>query len=76
MAVYVKVGHITSRTSAGSQAYTGVGFQPKAVIFWGVNTAISIPEFNDFNYWSFGWTDGTTHLATTSISFVGQGTSE
>lgn len=31
----MKKGTITARTSTGSQAYTGVGFQPGLIFFWG-----------------------------------------
>lgn len=34
MALLVKVGTITARTTPGSQAYTGVGFLPKALFMW------------------------------------------
>ena len=76
MAKYAIVDSLRSPAATGAQSVTGMRFQPKGIIFWGVNTAISVPEFNDFNYWSFGWTDGTTHLATTSISFDGNATSD
>jgi hypothetical protein len=35
MGLSVKKGTITARTSTGSQAYTGIGFQPKVILFWG-----------------------------------------
>lgn len=35
MALSVKVGSITSPAAVGNQAYTGIGFQPKVVIFFG-----------------------------------------
>jgi hypothetical protein len=34
MSLSVKVGTITAKTTTGNQAYTGVGFQPKALIFY------------------------------------------
>jgi hypothetical protein len=34
VALSVKCGSFSTRTSTGSQAYTGVGFQPKALILW------------------------------------------
>lgn len=34
MAVEVKVGRILQKTTTGNQATTGVGFQPKLVLFW------------------------------------------
>lgn len=36
MAMSVKKGSFAANTSTGNQAITGVGFQPKAIIFWGV----------------------------------------
>lgn len=79
MAVPYRVycGTLRSPGATGSQAVTGVGFTPKALIIWSVNTAqAGVPEFNDFNYWSFGLTDGTTHVAKTSISFDGAATTD
>jgi hypothetical protein len=70
------LGSFQSRTTTGSQAYTGVGFQPKALFIWSANTALAVPEFNDFNYWSAGMTDGTTHVALTSISYDNQATTD
>lgn len=35
MALSASVGSLTSPNSTGNQSYTGVGFQPKALIFWG-----------------------------------------
>jgi hypothetical protein len=67
MSSYAKIGSFQNPASTGSQSVTGVGFQPKAVIIWGANTAASPPEITDFNYWSFGWTDGTNHVAMTSL---------
>ncbi len=34
MSVKGKVGHFASATATGNQSVTGIGFQPKAVIFW------------------------------------------
>lgn len=38
MALLTKVGTFNAATSTGNQAITGVGFQPKALIIWGVGT--------------------------------------
>ena len=39
MAMSVKKGTLSAPTGAtGNQAYTGVGFTPKAILFWGVNS--------------------------------------
>lgn len=35
MALSAKVGQFTANTSNGNQAVTGIGFEPKAVFFWG-----------------------------------------
>lgn len=35
MALQSKVGSLTSPTATGNQSYTGVGFKPKAIVFWG-----------------------------------------
>jgi hypothetical protein len=35
-----KVGSETQRTSVGTKATTGVGFQPNACLFWGVNRVV------------------------------------
>ena len=35
MPLSVKCGSITVPTGTGNQGYTGVGFQPKAILFWG-----------------------------------------
>jgi hypothetical protein len=34
VALDVKQGTITAKTSTGSQSYTGVGFTPKVILFW------------------------------------------
>src|SRR5687767_1350697 len=41
MALEVKTGLITSPTSNGLQAISGLGFQPKAIIFYGVSQTSS-----------------------------------
>jgi hypothetical protein len=53
----VKTGNFTRDTSlaSGTQAITGVGFQPKVIIFFGGEG--STDEM------SWGWSDGTSHTA-------------
>lgn len=84
MAVSVHVGEIASPAATGSQSYTGVGFQPKALIFWGApettandvyaNTAeIMIGAATDPDEeWAFAaiGTDGTTSSSTKSVRIV------
>src|SRR5262245_18271868 len=70
------LGEFRSPTSTGSAAYTGIGFEPKALWIWSAHTAQDNPKFNHFNYWSFSLTDGTNQLAQTSISFDNVGTSD
>lgn len=72
----VYVGSFRSPAAAGAQAYTGIGFQPKALYIFSANTAQAQPEFNHFNYWSGSFTDGTNHVALTSISFDNNGTTD
>lgn len=70
------LGSFRSPGSAGSQAYAGIGFRPKALFIWSANTAQTPPEFNDFNYWSAGLTDGTSQVGITGISFDNAATSD
>lgn len=70
------LGSFRSPGATGSLAYTGLGFRPKGLLVWSANTAQTPPEFNDYLYWSLGLTDGTNHLAVTSLSFDAQGTSD
>lgn len=51
MAVYSKVGSILQKTSTGQQAYTGLGFQPKILIFFGnTSTADGNGTGTSFNF--------------------------
>jgi hypothetical protein len=57
-----KVGNFTRSQSAsgGDVAYTGVGFQPKAIVFcWGVDATSSL---------GIGFSDGTNHGAATQAT--------
>jgi hypothetical protein len=63
MAVQAFKGVFTKRTGTGAQAVTGVGFTPKAVIFWWVNqTAHGLVDTGARI--SFGFDDGTNGVAT------------
>lgn len=57
MAMQVKVGSFTQIAGAGSQAITGVGFQPKAIIFYFSTT--TAPWRGDI-YMGIGFTTGPT----------------
>lgn len=71
------VGSYFSPSSAGAKVVTGLGFQPKGILFFGQNIHISlVPSFANFNYWTAGLTDGTTHVAQTSISFDANATTD
>src|SRR3990167_8507855 len=63
-AVDVKKGTFYKRTSAGTQAITGVGFQPKAILFWAtLQTAVG----NSIaNYTGYGFTAGVGSSASVS----------
>ena len=63
-AIDVKKGTFYKRTSAGTQAITGVGFQPKAILFWAtLQTAVG----NSIaNYTGYGFTAGVGSSASVS----------
>lgn len=61
MSLSTFVGTFAKRTGTGTQAITGVGFQPKAVIFWWNN--LSATGFSDNGARiSIGFDDGTNHI--------------
>ena len=75
MGISVKVGHFTKDTTTGAhtQTVTGVGFQPKAVIFFSsANTATGISA--DANF-MVGMSDGTGHKCAAMSSNDGAATS-
>jgi len=55
----VKIGYFT-RNAGGSQSVTGVGFKPKAVIFFAVSEGVA-PSYLEA---SWGFDDGTVHHCT------------
>jgi hypothetical protein len=50
----IKVGTITINSGTGSQSFTGVGFQPRAIILFGANGASGA-----IGMFTFGVSDGT-----------------
>lgn len=57
----VKVGSFTKSTNTStpvSQAVTGVGFQPKALILWTAGAPTSAATWTDSHRMSFGITTG------------------
>lgn len=61
------VGSFIKRTGAGSQSITGLGFQPKALVFWSVDrTAQDGFEAADQRQ-IFGLSDGTHHSAVSHV---------
>ena len=66
MAGNYKVGGFTRNTGTGSQAVTGVGFQPKALLLWSCNRTVT--GLGDRFYFVFGATDGTNSVAINAVS--------
>ena len=59
--LFAKIGTFTANSGTGSQAVSGVGFQPEAVLFWITNrTATGSGAPARFGR---GWTDGTNQSA-------------
>lgn len=56
-----KVGTFTALSGIGNQRITGVGFQPKAVLFW-ITDRTSTGNSPDVRF-GRGWTDGTNEFA-------------
>jgi len=66
-----KVGTITASTDAvATQAFTGVGFQPDLVIFFGVAATVGTIGANSRIV--VGWADGTTQRCLAMVSRDGQ----
>lgn len=59
MAVSTKVGNFSLRTTTGSQAITGVGFQPKAILLWTAREFLLNTDSQVYEY-SIGAATGTT----------------
>ncbi len=74
MAYSVKKGSFTAKTSTGSQAYTGVGFQPKALIMW-VTPATAEGFVADAGL-GIGLSDGSTDRGVAMWSDDNVGTSD
>jgi hypothetical protein len=57
-----KVGNFQLNTVTGNQAITGVGFQPKAILFFhnSATVDVGVPQIAN-HYGMVGMTDGTTH---------------
>jgi hypothetical protein len=65
------VGTFTKRTGTGTQAITGVGFQPTALVFWSVlrSTADGMESADQRQI--FGFSDGTNHASVSHASASG-----
>ncbi|MFQ6069308.1 MAG: hypothetical protein ACE5LC_02155 [Candidatus Aminicenantales bacterium] len=57
----VKFGTFTANSGTGSQSVTGLGFQPKAVLFW--ITDLTSAGSGSYARFGRGWTDGTNQGA-------------
>ena len=64
--VQVATGRFTLRTGTGTQAITGVGFQPKAYVLFYTKNASDDANSGDSALLSIGMTDGTTQFAMAS----------
>lgn len=62
MALQTYVGSLTRRNGTGAQAVTGVGFTPKAVIFWSPFTGATGFDSSGTRL-TIGFSDGTNHRA-------------
>src|SRR3989344_2728649 len=71
-AVDVKKGTFYKKTSTGTQAVTGVGFTPKAIIFWATTQAV-VGNANT-NFTAYGFTAGSSS-ASVSVWSDAAGTS-
>ena len=60
-----KVGTITPADGTGTEAFTGVGFQPELIRFWSVANDVGITEHISY---AEGWTDCTNRF---SVSMAG-----
>lgn len=67
MALSVYAGSFTHRSGTGTQAITGVGFQPKAVLFWSGLTGATGFDSGGTRF-SVGWSDGTNHRGVSHTS--------
>lgn len=60
MSVQVFKGSFAKRTGVGTQTITGVGFKPKALIFWWTNQGAVGMDSGSVR-WSMGFSDGANH---------------
>lgn len=67
MAFSTKVGSGAVNTSTGNQAFTGVGFQPKVVLFWGTYETADTDDFGASGSRWFG-----IGLSSTSRAAIGK----
>jgi hypothetical protein len=65
----VKAGSLTAPASTGAQAYTGVGFQPRAIFVMGSHQALSGSPFDGYHA-MFGAASGPTARAVVSAAHV------
>lgn len=61
------VGVLAKRSGTGSQSVTGVGFQPKAVIFYWTRQTTNGTSAGTENYFGAGFTTGTTQERAVSV---------
>jgi hypothetical protein len=62
VAISAKPGTFTKRAGTGTQSITGVGFTPKAILFWWSDTVAAVSGFSDAGlHFSYGFSDGTNH---------------
>lgn len=63
MALSVKKGSFNAEIATGNKAYTGIGFQPKALILWA--TAQTAAGFQNVATFGIGFATDSTHRKTT-----------
>lgn len=67
MALFAKVGTLSCPGSTGNQAITGVGFQPKAVLFWGNKRTSAGSSSSQFQFY-VGMATSSTSRACAAMS--------
>lgn len=76
MAVQQKVGDFQLNTITGNQSVTGLGFQPKLLIFFHTPDTVDIVNQTANHNWAMGATDGTNQFAMATFSANGNGVGE
>jgi hypothetical protein len=71
MASFQKVGGFQLNTIAGNKSVTGIGFQPKAVMFFHTPDTVDIVNQTANHNFSWGATDGVRQYATCQFSSNG-----